>query len=87
MLWRILTLWSNFFLKYQLFISLPVKDKIQENFIYNYQFYTYILEGKISWEDWINFSPKQISLFIKTQERLRELKKEAFDQAQKGLDK
>jgi hypothetical protein len=45
------------------------------------------LEGKISWEDWINFSPKQISLFIKTQERLRELKKEAFSQAQKGLDK
>jgi hypothetical protein len=82
-----LTLWSNFFLKYQLFISLPVKDKIQENFIYNYQFYTYVLEGKISWEDWINFSPKQISLFIKTQERLRELKKEAFSQAQKGLDK
>ena len=82
-----MTLWSNFFLKYQLFISLPVKDKIQENFIYNYQFYTYILEGKISWEDWINFSPKQISLFIKTQERLRELKKEAFSQAQKGLDK
>ncbi len=82
-----MTLWSNFFLKYQLFISLPVKDKIQENFIYNYQFYTYVLEGKISWEDWINFSPKQISLFIKTQERLRELKKEAFSQAQKGLDK
>jgi hypothetical protein len=82
-----LTLWSNFFLKYQLFISLPVKDKIQENFIYNYQFYTYVLEGKISWEDWINFSPKQIALFIKTQERLRELKKEAFSQAQKGLDK
>jgi hypothetical protein len=25
--------------------------------------------------------------FIKTQERLRELKKEAFSQAQKGLDK
>ena len=64
-----------------------LKDKIQENFIYNYQFYTYVLEGKISWEDWINFSPKQISLFIKTQERLRELKKEAFSQAQKGLDK
>ena len=82
-----MTLWSNFFLKYQLFISLPVKDKIQENFIYNYQFYTYVLEGKISWGDWINFSPKQISLFIKTQERLRELKKEAFSQAQKGLDK
>ena len=82
-----MTLWSNFFLKYQLFISLPIKDKIQENFIYNYQFYTYVLEGKISWEDWINFSPKQISLFIKTQERLRELKKEAFCQAQKGLDK
>ena len=82
-----MTLWSNFFLKYQLFISLPVKDKIQENFIYNYQFYTYFKEGKISWEDWINFSPKQISLFIKTQERLRELKKEAFSQAQKGLDK
>ncbi len=82
-----MTLWSNFFLKYQLFISLPVKDKIQENFIYNYQFYTYVLEGKISWEDWINFSPKQIALFIKTQERLRELKKEAFSQAQKGLDK
>ena len=82
-----MTLWPNFFLKYQLFISLPVKDKIQENFIYNYQFYTYVLEGKISWEDWINFSPKQISLFIKTQERLRELKKEAFSQAQKGLDK
>ena len=82
-----MTLWSNFFLKYQLFISLPVKDKIQENFIYNYQFYTYVLEGKISWEDWINFSPKQISLFIKTQERLRELKKEAFSRAQKGLDK
>ena len=82
-----MTLWSNFFLKYQLFISLPVKDKIQENFIYNYQFYTYVLEGKISWEDWINFSPKQIALFIKTQERLRELKKEAFNQAQKGLDK
>ncbi len=82
-----MTLWSNFFLKYQLFISLPIKDKIQENFIYNYQFYTYVLEGKISWEDWINFSPKQISLFIKTQERLRELKKEAFSQAQKGLDK
>ena len=82
-----MTLWSNFFLKFQLFISLPVKDKIQENFIYNYQFYTYVLEGKISWEDWINFSPKQISLFIKTQERLRELKKEAFSQAQKGLDK
>ena len=82
-----MTLWSNFFLKYQLFISLPIKNKIQENFIYNYQFYTYVLEGKISWEDWINFSPKQISLFIKTQERLRELKKEAFSQAQKGLDK
>ena len=82
-----MTLWSNFFLKYQLFISLPIKDKIQENFIYNYQFYTYVLEGKITWEDWINFSPKQISLFIKTQERLRELKKEAFSQAQKGLDK
>ena len=82
-----MTLWSNLFLKYQLFISLPIKDKIQENFIYNYQFYTYVLEGKISWEDWINFSPKQISLFIKTQERLRELKKEAFSQAQKGLDK
>ena len=82
-----MTLWSNFFLKYQLFISLPIKDKIQENFIYNYQFYTYVLEVKISWEDWINFSPKQISLFIKTQERLRELKKEAFSQAQKGLDK
>lgn len=82
-----MTLWSNFFLKYQLFISLPIKDKIQENFIYNYQFYTYVLEGKISWEDWINFSPKQISLFVKTQERLRELKKEAFNQAQKGLDK
>ena len=82
-----MTLWSNFFLKYQLFISLPVKDKIQENFIYNYQFYTYVLEGKISWEDWVNFSPKQIALFIKTQERLRELKKEAFSQAQKGLDK
>lgn len=82
-----MTLWSNFFLKYQLFISLPIKDKIQENFIYNYQFYTYVLEGKISWEDWINFSPKQIALFIKTQERLRELKKEAFSQAQKGLDK
>ena len=82
-----MTLWSNFFLKYQLFISLPIKDKIQENFIYNYQFYTYVLQGKISWEDWINFSPKQISLFIKTQERLRELKKEAFSQAQKGLDK
>ena len=82
-----MTLWSNFFLKYQLFISLPVKDKIQENFIYNYQFYTYVLEGKISWEDWINFSPKQIALFIKTQERLRELKKEAFSLAQKGLDK
>lgn len=82
-----MTLWSNFFLKYQLFISIPIKDKIQENFIYNYQFYTYVLEGKISWEDWITFSPKQISLFIKTQERLRELKKEAFNQAQKGLDK
>ena len=82
-----MTLWSNFFLKYQLFISLPVKDKIQENFIYNYQFYTYVLEGKISWEDWINFSPKQIALFIKTQERLKKLKKEAFSQAQKGLDK
>ena len=82
-----MTLWSNFFLKYQLFVCLPIKDKIQENFIYNYQFYTYVLEGKISWEDWINFSPKQIALFIKTQERLRELKKEAFSQAQKGLDK
>ena len=82
-----MTLWSNFFLKYQLFISLPIKDKIQENFIYNYQFYTYVLEGKISWEDWINFSPKQISLFIIPQERLSQLKKEAFSQAQKGLDK
>ena len=84
-----MTLWSNFFLKYQLFISLPVKDKIQENYFYNFQYFSFILDGKLNWDTWVELTPKQISIFIKNQERLRELKREAFNQAQlnKGLDK
>ena len=84
-----MTLWSNFFLKYQLFISLSVKEKIQENYFYNFQYFTFILDGKLTWENWIELTPKQISIFIKNQERLKALKREAFNQAQlsKGLDK
>lgn len=84
MIGRILTLWSNSFLRFQLFTNLKDKETIYKNYIFSYHLYTYINEGKVTWNEWNKFSPKTCELFQDVIKELREIKLKAKEQALAG---
>lgn len=69
---------SNSFVNSQLFSSKEKKDShLRANF-YTYGYYSSVLEGKMTYTEWKNLSPKEKDLVLESQEEIRKIQNEVW---------
>lgn len=69
---------SNSFVNSQLFSSGERKESNIKTNIHLFSYYSSVLEGKISWSEWQELSPKQRDYAIESLDEIRKIQAETF---------
>lgn len=76
---------SNSFVNSQLFSNGERKESLIKSNIHLFAYYSTILEGKITYSEWLELSPKEREYAIESLDEIREIQKETFANKQKNL--
>lgn len=78
---------SSSFVNSQLFSNnIKKESNIKSNF-HNFGYYSSVLDGKITYTEWMNLSPKEKDLAIESQEEIRKLKNEVLKNLKNDKEK
>lgn len=69
---------SNSFVSSQLFSNNVRKENYIKNNFHNYGYYSSVLDGKISYTEWMKLSPKEKELALESQEEIRKIQNETI---------
>lgn len=73
---------SNSFVNSQLFSSSDRKESYIKTNLHTYAYYSSVLEGKISWTEWQELSPKEREYAIDCMDEIRKIQSESFKKKQ-----
>ena len=69
---------SSSFVNSQIFSNGQKKEGYIKNNIHFFGYYSTVLDGKITYSEWLNLSPKERDYAIESQEEIRKIKNETM---------
>ena len=76
---------SSFFVNSQLFSSSERKDQYIKTNHHTFAYYSTVLEGKITYTEWQELSPKEREYAIESLDEIRKIKNITFDKELENL--
>lgn len=69
---------SNSFVNSQIFSNNTKKEMIIKTNFHSYGYYSTVLDGKISYSEWMKLSPKERELLTESQEEIRKIQNQVW---------